>query len=543
MPAAVALPILLLALYAWRKPDLRLALDYGAGELAGALALVVGSSLPVLLMGARMAAGDFPAEFFAADTPHFLSHVHALATTGSYPPPSLETYGFAFKYHYGFQAFAALLSLLTQLKRHFVMFAVAVPLMEILAGLLLYDICRRLTGRPGAALLSLLIVLLGSKQYLVNYLDPSAWEFVTRAENFDFRYAHPPSLAGLLVALCSVRCILEFERRNMRLAALFFVVMLPLFKTPYLVPVGAGLALAYLLELRKRFRPDLVAEIALAGLLSLLCLTVFAGNAAGSRAEAGFAVPGFLRMTMAWQSETLLILGALVAATALATRMPLSEGLRRLLLFVVSPYLLFSLFRFENGNEYQIFDLALKLAALFASVYFVSAWLDRAGKRVSGHAVAVAVLIGLAGPGAISLAHHVYIVTVHPERGHEYVDNRALADALRHIPVAGSLIATNDVRYPANHYVRNYRQFQLAGLFGHRNLAADLWYGDMSAQDKLRYAAWTRLFQEGSWPAAQIDRLRQRIPITHVLIHKSYAHASDIPLGLVYENGDYAVYR
>jgi hypothetical protein len=531
------------ALYAWRKPDLRLALDYGTGELAGALALVIGSSLPVLVMGARMAAGDFPAEFFAADTPHFLSHVYALATTASYPPPSLETYGLAFKYHYGFQAFAALLSLLTQLQPHVVMFAVAVPLMEILAGLLLYDICRRLTGRPGAALLCLLLVLLGSKQYLVNYLDPSAWDFVTRAENFDFRYAHPPSLAGLLVSLCSVRCILEFERRDRRFAALFFLVMLPLFKTPYLVPVGAGLALVYFLELRRRFRPELLAEIAGAALLSLLCLTVFAGNAAGIRAEAGFAVPGFLRMSMDWQNQTLAILCALVAATAAATRMPLSEGLRRLLMFAVSPYLLFSMFRFENGNEYQIFDLALKLAALFASVYFVSAWLDRAGRRVPRHAIAVAVLVGLTGPGAISLFHHLYIVAVHPERGHEYVDNRALADALRHIPLNGSLIATNDVRYPANHYLRNYRQFQLAALYGHRNLAADLWYGDMSQPDRIRYAAWTRLFQEPSWPAAQIDRLRQRIPITHVLIHKSYAHASDIPLALVYENGDYAVYR
>jgi hypothetical protein len=518
-------------------------LDVGAGELAAALALVIGSSLPVLVMGARMGAGDFPAVFFAADTPHFLSHVHALATTGSYPPPSLETYGFAFKYHYGSQAFAALLSLLTQLTPHFVLFAVAVPLLEILAGLLLYDICRRLTGRPGAALVCLLIVLLGSKQYLVNYLDPSAWDFVTRAENFDFRYAHPPSLAGLVVSLCSIRCILDFERRNLRLAALFFVVMLPLFKTPYLVPVGAGLALVYFFELRKRFRPGLVAEIAGAGLLSLLCFAAFAGNAAGTRVEAGFAVPGFLRMTMAWQNQTLVILCALVAATAAATRMPLSEGLRRLLMFAVSPYLLFSMFSFENGNEYQIFDLALKLTALFAAVYFVSAWLDRAGKRFARHAIAIAVLIGLTGPGAMSLLHHLYIVTVHPERGHEYVDNRAVADALRHISLNGTLIATNDLRYPANHYLRNYRQFQLAGLFGHRNLTADLWYGDMSQAERALYASWAQLFQAQAWPAAQIALLREKVPLTHVLIHKPYAHAIAIPLELVYENSEYAVYR
>ena len=247
----VGLPALVAALLWWRKPELRLTAEGGPRELAWPLALTLLSSLPVLIMGMRMGAGEFPAEFFAADSPFFLQQVYALMRTDSYPPPSLETYGFSFNYHFGFQAFVALASTLTGLKPHLVMFAVVEPLLEILAGLVIYDICRRVTGRRDIALLCLLLVLFGAKQYFINYLDPAWWRFVTRHENFNFRYPNPPDVAGVLISLCAVRCALEFGQRHMRLAALFFLCMLPVVKIPFLIPVSAGLALLYAYELQK----------------------------------------------------------------------------------------------------------------------------------------------------------------------------------------------------------------------------------------------------------------------------------------------------
>ena len=246
----VLLPALIVALHAFGISELRITVEDRPGALGSALALSMLSGLPVLIMGIRMGAGEYPAEFFCADSPFLLQQVYALIRTDSYPPPSLETYGFSFKYHYGFQAFIALTSMLTSLQPHFVMFAVVEPLLDVLSGIVVYDICRRLTGRHNAALFCLLLVLIGSKQYFINYLDPSWWMFVIRHENFNFRFPNGPDVAGLLISLCAVRCAMEFERRNMRLAALFFACMLPVFKIPYLIPVSAGLALIYCHALR-----------------------------------------------------------------------------------------------------------------------------------------------------------------------------------------------------------------------------------------------------------------------------------------------------
>jgi hypothetical protein len=537
------LPALIFTLQLYRKPEWRITVEGRLHEPGWALALSVLCSLPVLIMGIRMGAGEYPAEFYAADSPYFLQQVYALMRTDGYPPPSLETYGFSFKYHYGFQAFVALTSMLTNLKPHLVMFSVVEPALDILTGFVIYDICRRVTGRHNAAVLCLLLVLVGSKQYLINYLDPSWWRFVTRQENFNFRYPNGPDVAGLLISLCAVRCALDFERRNMRLAAVFFTSMLPLFKIPYLVPVSAGLALVYCYELRKQFRVDLLIEILAAALFSALIYFVFSRSPVTTDGLAEFRIAGFIAMSFPWQNQTLLVLCSLLAFTAAVTRYRLSDGLLKLLLFAAAPYVLFSIWRFEIDNGHQIFDLATKVVALFTAVYLVSAWFYGERKMAGQNVIAAGIVIGLTFPGIISLAHHIYVVTAHHEQGHEYADNRAVADALGHIPVEKTLIVTNDLRYPADRYMRDNRQFQLAGIFGHRNFAADLEYGGFRREDAILYLRLVKLFQTPTWPAAQIDDLRGKAGITHLLIHKSYAHADNIPLALVYENKDYAVYR
>lgn len=539
----VLLPALIVALLAIRKPELRTGAGDRPGELAWALAFSGLSAVPVLIMGIRMGAGEFPVEFFSADSPYFLHQVYALMRTDAYPPPSLELYGLSFRYHYGIQAFAALASLLTGLKPHFLLFAAVEPLLEILAGLLVYDISRRLTGSHRAALACLVLILLGSKQYLVNYFSPAGWDFVTRDENFNFRFPNPPNVAGLLVALCAVRCALDFERREMRLAALFFTCMLPVFKIPYLIPISGGLALVYGFELRRQFSLPLLLEIAGAAVLASLCYVTFAMSGSTTQATAGFMVLGFLEMALPWHNETLLILGALCVAAAAVTRQPLSEGLLRLLIIALSPYLLFSLCDFEVGNQYQIFDLAIKLVMLFTSAYMVSAWMNwRRGNPVR-YAAAAVVLVALTGPGAVSLLTHIHVVSARPEKGHEYANNRSIADALRHIPLRDTLIVTNDLRYPANDYSRNLKQFQLAGIFGHRNLASNLLYGGLGVEELSMYAGIMQLFQKDPWPGTQVGYVLEKFPVTHLLIHKAYRHAHEIPLKLVYENREYAVYR
>jgi hypothetical protein len=539
----VFLPGVIAAAYWLRRPRLGIGLNGRAGEVASALALCIVSGLPTLIMGMRMGAGPFPAEVFAVDSPFFLQQVYALMRTGVYPPPSLELLGHAFNYHYGIQAFTALTSLALDLKPHLVLFGILEPLLEILAAFVVYDIARLLTGRHRTALLCLLVVLLGSKQYLINYLDPSWWRILTREEYFNFRYPNAPDVAGMLVSLCAVRCMLEFERRHMRLAGLFLMCLLPVFKIPFMVPICAGIALIYLIELRKQFRSALLAEIAGGAVVCLLCYLAFARSdfTSGGAARAQFL--GFLGMSMPWDKTTLMIYAALVVLTAVATRQALSAGLSRLLLLAIAPHLVFFMWLLQIDNVYQIFTLATRLVVLFAAIYVLSAWLDGARRFAYRHVLVGALLVALTGPGLVSLANHIDVVLERPQQGHEYADNRAVANALLHIPLDGTLLVTNDLRYPANRYLRDNRQLQLAGVFGHPNLASNLEYGGVRKEDTLRYARLVKLFRAPNWPAGEIGILQKNVGITHLLIHKSYPHATDIPLTRVYENDEYAVYQ
>ena len=63
-----------------------------------------------------------------------------------------------------------------------------------------------------------------------------------------------------------------------------------------------------------------------------------------------------------------------------------------------------------------------------------------------------------------------------PLNGGESVSNIMLASALKDIPVRGTLLATNDLRYPANHFHRPEAQMQFSALFGHQMYVSNLHY-------------------------------------------------------------------
>lgn len=510
---------------------------------ACAFVLCVIVALPVFIMGWRMGSGDFPAEFFAVDSPFLLQQVYALLRSDGYPPPSLELYGFSFNYHYGMQAFVALASALSGLAPHFVMFAVIEPLLVLLAAFVVFDIARLLTGSARTALLCLCIVLLGSKQYLINYLDPSWWRFVTRVENYNFRFPNLPDVAGMLLALCTVRCALEFEQRTLRLAALFFVCMMPVFKIPYVVPVSTGMALIYAIELKRQFRPALLVEISATAMLSSAVYWVFARSDVTTGGAANFQIPGFAGMSMPWDNQTLLVMSVLLAATTAITRYRCDARTSRLLQFALAPYVLFFAWRLNIDNGYQIFNLASAIFVLFAASYLTQAWSNRPLLSRPLKWLCFTAVFALIFPATISLANHIYVVSAEPQRGHEYADNRQVADALAHVPLENSLLITNDLRYPANRYIRDNRQLQLAGIYGHRNFATNLEYGGVRREDAVHYAQLVALFRLRQWPGEQISLFREKVGLTHLLIHKTYAHADNIPLNLEYENDEYAVYR
>ena len=130
----VTLPSVAL-IYLYRRPRLAVSSEYSVTQLLSATAIIAVAVMPAVIMGLQMGTGDFPLVFFAVDSPYFLHQVHALMTTTQYPPPNFEVVDHITPYHYGIQGFVALASLVSGLKAHFVMFAVIVPLLEIVTGL------------------------------------------------------------------------------------------------------------------------------------------------------------------------------------------------------------------------------------------------------------------------------------------------------------------------------------------------------------------------------------------------------------------------
>ena len=124
-----------------------------------------------------------------------------------------------------------------------------------------------------------------------------------------------------------------------------------------------------------------------------------------------------------------------------------------------------------------------------------------------------------------------------PQSGNDFVDNRSLAEALAVIPTNGTVIVTNDLRYPAQNFTRDYRQMQIPSLFGHQAFAVNYAHEAVEERRPLQ-----ELLQQSSWSDAIQDAARAN-QWTHLLVRKDYAHPTPIPLEWLFENQFYAVYR
>ena len=67
-------------------------------------------------------------------------------------------------------------------------------------------------------------------------------------------------------------------------------------------------------------------------------------------------------------------------------------------------------------------------------------------------------------PVAIAAARYSVLLLSNAENGSEYADNRSLAEALAVISTEGTIVVTNDLRYPAQNFTRDYRQMQIPAL-------------------------------------------------------------------------------
>jgi hypothetical protein len=139
-----------------------------------------------------------------------------------------------------------------------------------------------------------------------------------------------------------------------------------------------------------------------------------------------------------------------------------------------------------------------------------------------------------------------------PSKGHEYVYNRPLAEVLGTVAVEEShLIATNDLRYPANDFSRPNRQHQMSSLFGHTFFNSEMLYsfvyfnGDSASRRKeylARKAVTTVLCDTDRSLRNESEYLRSN-GITHVILHLKYPYIDYSGYRPMGRNDDYVMIR
>lgn len=533
------------------------------GALAGLLSGLV--LAPILIAAGHMAPGDYSPVFYHVDTPYFLEKVHALVKTEIYPPTSLGVVDGRFSYHFAAHGLTALIARASGLAPHHTLFLIVLPLLSV--GVLAAAVlgARSLgAALPAWVAVPMLLIPVPTLWYrfwdvagpgvaaAISSLTLGPLDGVTaRYEMWGATSNNGHNIAAQFVVLGSLAGIAAARTRGWRLPV-FLIGSAFLVKSPTGLALAAGLALAqaYRTVATRSARP-LMPVVAAAGVFVGIYGAFWNGppEAVGYRLELFpfYQVKRLLErdeLTGFWLDVGWLLLPAAVILLA-RQRDPMKRS-APLLLFAVPPFFLVNSLRltdmrpgFAVSDDWlQVMSPAVPLA-IHAFVLSLAA--QRWTRLGPGLRATFLLAIGLSIlPPVFAAARYSRLLIVHPERGHEFVDNRALGEALSVIPTEGAIIVTNDLRYPAQDFSRRDRQMQIPGLFGHQAFAVNYAYEAYSfsrerrqLQDLLSATEWSDDITE----AARTHRW------THLLIRKDYTRPQPLPLEPIFENDLYTVFR
>jgi hypothetical protein len=541
---------------AFRLPSVRLHFQWD-GIAAAALAGIIVS--PIVISFVYMAPGSYPPVLYNIDTAYFLEKVHALAAATSYPPDSLSNVGIRRTYHYGTQAMAALISRSSGLLPHQSTFIVVMPLLT--AGVLAAAVtAARWISQMVPRSIAVPLLLLSTPSMSTSFWDKfaaqvsAAWKagqlgldtVVGDYALWGILSNEGPNVGGDFLILATVAGIAGAPSWGWRLPA-FLVGAAILVKTPAGVALFAGFVLVEawraLLARRLRLSPQMVTA---AGVFALTGVAFFLVSFESNfqvelypffhlRQMAVRSLPGFL-LDVLW-----LFLPALIVLTA-GIRDPERRS-APILLLALAPFLVVNMTRMDNikaggggtGDDwFQILHAVPFLLHAFALSLASRRWSALGRLRRAAFLFALVLAVG---PVAAAAATYSVALVREPAGGLDFVDNRPLATALQAIPTKGTIIVTNDLRYPAQNFTRDYRQMQIPALFGHQAFAVNYAHEAVEHRRGLQ-----ELLQQPRWDPAILDAARAH-GWTHLVVRKDYVHPAPVPLDQIFENDTYAVFR
>jgi hypothetical protein len=541
--------------FAWPHTTVRFRWD---DAVAGGLVAVL--LLPIAMTFFHMAPGSFPPVFYNIDTAYFLEKVHALVAATSFPPESLSNVGVRRTYHYGTQAMAALISRSSGLLPHHAVFLIVLPLLTAGVAAAAVTVARYVSPAvPRSVAVPLLLLSTPSmSNSFWSTFGPELWGAATSTgfsmetlagdySPWGFLSNEGQNVGGDFVVLGSVAGIAAAPSWGWTLPA-FLIGSAILVKTPVGVALVAGFLLAetWRAMTRRRFwpSPQMLAALAVFTVTAVAFFLV--------RLESNFRVELFplAHLTGIVEGGSLFGFALDVLWLLLPVLIVWSAGIidpdkrsAPILLMGLAPFVVVNTTRMDNivaggggtgGDWLQILHPVPFLLHAFALSFVSRRW----GRLGRARRVAVVLVMAMAiVPVATVAARYSLRFAMNPEDGNEFADNRSLADALAAIPVRGSIVVTNDLRYPAQNFTRNDRQMQIPALFGHQAFAVNYAHEAVEERRPLQ-----QLLQQSRWTEA-ISESARAYHWTHFLVRKDYAHPVPIPLEQVFENRDYAVFR
>ena len=561
-PAALlAIAVLRYRGAAFRPPRFGLNVTW---DSAAAILIGVIAAAPVIIASMRMGAGEFPPVFFNVDSSYFLEKVHALARTSIYPPESLGVAGGRATYHFGTHAIAALISRASGIAPHHALFLVVLPLLTCGIVAAAFVLSRSLA--PQLPLVVAIPMLLTAAPTLWmpfwKAFGPLLWQTVSSGgsdllstisssyELWGIATNNGQNLATTFLTLAALAGGVMAPVRGWRLPV-FLIGSAVIFKAPTGVALASGFTIAQMCRAltERTLRP----LMAVAGVFALFGFIYFAFWIAPSLpVEYKTELAPFFHLRFLAERERV---GAFFAdlvwlfapALVLLPFKPSSAHLRSLplLMFAVTPLIVVNTLQAVDlrpgfGID-QNWPQVLMPVPLLIHAFVLSVAAARWARLTLVARTAFLALVALAvAPPLWVAGRYSHVLIVQPEAGHEYVDNRPIAAALRAIPVRDSLIVTNDLRYPAEGFARDLRQMQIPALFGHQAFAVNYVY-ESYPFSRSRYDL-QKLLQSEQWTGAIDDAARMN-GWTHLLIRKDYMHPAAIPLDRLFDSELYAVYQ
>jgi hypothetical protein len=530
-------------------------------KLTTGIVVVVATAflLPCVIGGLMMSVGNYPEVFFHADTPNRLKHAYEFIEDRGMPPLSLSNLGVQSQTHFAAPAAAAAAALFTGLPAHTAFFltlmAAAFGIVAVVS-LLAVSACHRMPFALGFSL------ILGAAPLTVWNAGKATREWFSDPQLFFNHFPDISILLGFFLFLLLLHACLDLGKLRSSALAALTTVLIAATKTGYFPIAGLLLLSGTLIQL---YRSRDLRWI-------LLPVGVFVAGFAVTRITGGSVrvhltlEPLFFFGTFADRAikhglDIALFLFPAIAYVLIAGKsiqISKDQGYRLLVLGLTLTGLLVFLNLFgnytvwpdgtrePNSDILQPLKVMPKLLAV-AAVLAISAFWTPASRKLN---LAVGLYLSLIF--VLPLAHratHGLILLIRPASGHEYVDNHPIAEALAIIPVTGSVIVTNDLRYPADGFKRDRRQMQIPALFGHQAYAVDTisyqsYAADMIAKvypdANLRVELQKRLAGE-VWEPEMVEIAKDQ-NWTHLLIHKLAPHPREIPLIKLFENERYAVY-